>query len=249
MTWKWCLEDDKGNLLKGWQQVKGIWYYLNPNGTMATGWIKDTNGKWYYLNQDGSMKIGWLKYKDKWYYLGSNGAMYFNCTSTIDGKTYTFDANGAWIENAGLVSAAGIDFIKRHEGFRAKKYNDGGGTWTIGYGTINPAAVAKGTITEAEATQYLIAEAGQKAAAIKRNLDAKGVILNQHQFDALVDFSYNLGLGGLLGSSFYTRVCQGIRNATLKDDLVRWSKVGGVVWDGLYRRRVDEFNLFMYGNY
>lgn len=39
--WKWCVEDASGNILKGWYEDKGKWYYLKDNGIMATGWIKD----------------------------------------------------------------------------------------------------------------------------------------------------------------------------------------------------------------
>jgi lysozyme len=249
MAWKWCWETSPAKLTTGWLQLGKVWYYFKANGAMATGWIKDS-GQWYYLNQDGSMRIGWLQDTNKkWYYLGSNGAMYASCTKTINGKTYAFDASGSWIENACLVSAAGIEFIKRHEGFREHAYNDGAGTWTIGYGTVNKAAVALGTITQTQATQFLIEEVSEKAAAIKRNLNGKGVIVKQNEFDVLVDFAYNLGLGALFGSTFYARVCNGIRSTSLKDNLTAWSKAGGKTMPGLYTRRVNEFNLFMYGNY
>lgn len=35
--------------------MDGVWYYLNPDGSMAVGWIMDSPGQWYYLNSDGSM--------------------------------------------------------------------------------------------------------------------------------------------------------------------------------------------------
>jgi glucan-binding YG repeat protein len=39
----------------------------------------------------------WLKAGGNWYYFDSNGAMLASTTRKIDGKTYTFDANGRWI--------------------------------------------------------------------------------------------------------------------------------------------------------
>ena len=39
----------------GWVWDDGVWYYLNPDGSMAVGWIMDSPGQWYYLNSDGSM--------------------------------------------------------------------------------------------------------------------------------------------------------------------------------------------------
>ncbi|HEU6645053.1 TPA: choline-binding protein PcpA, partial [Streptococcus pneumoniae] len=43
----------------GWVKDKGLWYYLNESGSMATGWVKD-KGLWYYLNESGSMATGWV---------------------------------------------------------------------------------------------------------------------------------------------------------------------------------------------
>ena len=39
----------------GWANVNGKWYYLNSDGSMKTGWLKNSDGSWYYLNSDGSM--------------------------------------------------------------------------------------------------------------------------------------------------------------------------------------------------
>lgn len=114
--WKWCVEDDSGNILKGWYQDKGNgnWYYLNDNGTMAIGWIKDKDGRWYYLDSSGVMQTGWLQDKGIWYYLepnstGYKGEMYCNGTYTIDGKSYTFNSSGAWVQN--LVTKAQLQEI------------------------------------------------------------------------------------------------------------------------------------------
>jgi glucan-binding YG repeat protein len=44
--WKWCIEDETtGMLLTGWQQVGESWNYLKPNGTMASGWLKDNSNR------------------------------------------------------------------------------------------------------------------------------------------------------------------------------------------------------------
>ena len=60
---------------------------------MRTGWILD-KGIWYYLNEDGSMAAGkWVLCKDKWYYLTWNGAMAVNAL-TPDG--YAVGSDGAW---------------------------------------------------------------------------------------------------------------------------------------------------------
>jgi len=246
-VWKWCLEDDNKNLLKGWQNVKGKWYYLNSNGTMATGWIKVDN-KWYYLNPNGDMAIGWIKDKNKWYYLGPNGAMYSNCTSIIDGKPYTFGADGAWVQNY-LVSDELVNFVKAFEGFRSTHYRDSAGIDTIGYGSISGWIMSYATVTEAQATQALKEEINEKAKQVKANLDKHGVTLNQNQFDALVSFAYNCGIGALFGSTLYARVLNGVRDSSLKANFTTWSKAGGRTIQGLLNRRIEEYNMFANADY
>lgn len=103
-NWKWCVEGKDGKVVKGWYEDNGIWYFLNDEGIMQTGWIKDKDNRWYYLNKDGAMQLGWLKDKDKWYYLesdstGYKGSMYYNGTFIINGKDHYFDNTGVWIEN------------------------------------------------------------------------------------------------------------------------------------------------------
>lgn len=69
----------------------GKWYYLLPNGAMATGWILVSN-KWYYFEKDGAMKTGWVKYKDVWYFLDyQQGAMVSNAfVKSADGKGWYY---------------------------------------------------------------------------------------------------------------------------------------------------------------
>lgn len=62
---------------------------------MITDWVFD-NGIWYFMNPDGSMAVSrWVLWGDQWYYLGWNGAMAVN-TVTPDG--YVVNRNGAWVE-------------------------------------------------------------------------------------------------------------------------------------------------------
>ena len=43
----------------GWRVIDGKWYYLDPNGIMLTGWLKDdSSGDWYYLSPNGDMVSG-----------------------------------------------------------------------------------------------------------------------------------------------------------------------------------------------
>lgn len=92
-----------GKWLELSQNGQKHWYYFNPSGYLATGWILD-GGIWYYLNPtadaaQGQMSVGWQLINGVWYYLNPNpgqkplGAMYCN-EMTPDG--YFVDATGAW---------------------------------------------------------------------------------------------------------------------------------------------------------
>jgi lysozyme len=78
------------------------------------------------------------------------------------------------------------------------------------------------------------------------------VPLNQHQFDALVSFTYNVGpgdptkpkSGGLANSTLLKVLNQG-KYAAVPGQLMRWNKGGGRVLSGLTRRRKAEGALFM----
>lgn len=96
----WYYLDNSGKMVKSiWIKYKNKWYYLKDNGVMAESEWVYYKKVWYYLKESGAMADKeWIKWKGGWYYLKSGGAMATG-TLTIDGKTYSFDANGKWIEN------------------------------------------------------------------------------------------------------------------------------------------------------
>ncbi|NFO86432.1 cell wall-binding protein [Clostridium botulinum] len=255
-NWKWCVENQDGTITKGWYQDGDNWYYLNDEGIMQIGWVKDKDGRWYYLDESGAMKTGWIKYKDKRYYLepnstGYKGEMYGNRTAIIDRKEYKFDFTGEWIENS-LVSSKGIGFIKSWEGFYPNKYYDCVGVLTQGYGmTGKEIENLPDKISEYEATKLLKEWISKKyAPVIKKDLESKNVDLKQHEFDALVSFAYNCGTVGLLGSTLYRNVCSGIRDKdTITSNFQAWSNGGGKRIEGLYRRRTKEADMFLNADY
>lgn len=265
--WCWSLVGDNNVLLTGWQKVGDYWYYMYSNGQMACDeWIQ-LNNLWYKINDKGQMLTGW--YQDtstnKWYYLEPNstgngkGSMYKSCTSTIDGKDYTFNDDGSMVEtNTSLVSDDCLSFVKGYEKFYSYKYDDNTGTLTQGYGaTGNEIANWGDTITEAEASDELqIVINANYATPIKADLDAKGVTLTQSQFDSFTSCAYNIGVSSLLGSSIYKYVVNGGRDADIiMTDFLMWDKCYNEdtkqieVSQGLYNRRVAEANIFNNGVY
>lgn len=248
--WFWCLKDiDTNSLLTGWQQINNEWYYINSDYTMATGWIQ-IDGKWFYLDpNDGCILKGWIQNKDSWYYLSDDGSMLCNCSRVIDGKGYSFDSDGVMSES--LVSDALINFIKSFEGFSATPYLDEVGVKTLGYGMTGEEIQGIESVTEQQAAEMLKDWINRKyAPVIKQDLDSKGIVLNQNQFDALVSFAYNCGTDGLLGSTLYKNICNGVRDcATIITNFTAWSNAGGKRLEGLYRRRVKETNIFLNADY
>lgn len=140
------------------------------------------------------------------------------------------------------TSNAGLDLIKRFEGFSAKAYPDPAHGWkvpTIGYGTT--AGVKPGDTITKEAAEELLREDVERFE--QQVLRLVKVPLTQGQLDALVSFTYNLGAANLSNSTLLR-----LLNAGLYDDAAlqfsRWNKAGGQVLAGLTRRRADERALF-----
>ena len=73
-------------------------------------------------------------------------------------------------------------------------------------------------------------------------------MLTQYQFDALVSFVFNVGVGAFGGSTLLRRLNQGDYNA-VPAELMRWVNSGGTPLPGLVRRRRAEGVLFSRGAY
>lgn len=145
-----------------------------------------------------------------------------------------------------LVSKQCVDFVKSFEGFSATPYDDGTGVMTIGYGLIGDEIKGRTYISEPEAAAELEDLLNTKyAQPIKNDLDSKGITLTQNQFDALVSMAYNVGTSGVLGSTLYRDICNGVEDKiTIIRDFEMWCKAGGKTVAGLLRRRKEEANMF-----
>lgn len=147
------------------------------------------------------------------------------------------------------ISQNGINLIKSFEGLRLKAYDDGVGVITIGYGTTrypNGHKVQLGdTCTEKEAEQYLANDLAKFEKAVN---EAIKVPVNQNQYDALVSFTYNVGIGAFTKSTALRLLNAGDYTGCAKA-LLSWNKgtVNGklVELKGLTRRRNAEKDLFL----
>ena len=134
--------------------------------------------------------------------------------------------------------------IKQFEGKVNEAYGDpltGAEPWTIGYGHTGPDVHPDMTITKAQAEAHLrddvrFAEIGVKTYAT--------VPLTQGQFDALVDFAYNCGIGAMRDSTMLRRLNSKDYEGAA-DALLMWNQAGGRVLAGLTKRREAEKEMFL----
>jgi lysozyme len=145
------------------------------------------------------------------------------------------------------ISQAGLQFITNFEGFRSRPYKDTGGLWTIGYGT---------QISKEEASAYATGIAVPQALQfVHSSLNsiypqlAKCPLngLFQNQWDALLDFIYNIGFEAFQNSTVYKKITT--RDGDLSSWLLWCKDAVGQIDEGLLRRRRAELKLFIYGLY
>lgn len=140
------------------------------------------------------------------------------------------------------LSAAGLDFIKSHEGFSAVPYNDGFGFWTIGYGHRIKTGESFTRISQAEALQLLAADTAWAQSAVKRLVR---VPLTQSMFDALVSLVFNWGEGNFSRSSHLQKLNAGDYYGAADRISQHPITSAGQVAPGLVRRRREESQMFL----
>ena len=142
------------------------------------------------------------------------------------------------------TSNEGIELIKRHEALRLHAYKDAVGVWTIGYGHTSTAKQGM-VITEAEAEKLLIQDLRVAEDEINRHL----LPLKQHQFDSLASFVFNVGVGSFRRSTLLKRLKMDVNHHDIPNQFNRWVYGGGKILPGLVRRRKEEANLYINGDY
>lgn len=133
------------------------------------------------------------------------------------------------------LSSQGLELLKKFEGLRLVAYWDVNG-YSIGYGH-HGADVSEGMkITQKEAEAFL----KKDVAKFEKAVNALKYDFNQNQFDALVDFAYNCGVGNLKKlTADNTRTINEISGK-----IPAYCKANGVALAGLVNRRRAEKKLF-----
>lgn len=159
---------------------------------------------------------------------------------------------GDW-EN-GIISASCLRFLKGMEGFAPNPYQDVSGYWTISYGItlhgepdIYNDLVAQAPISEQVGAimTYELKNKNYGKPIVDRCKELG--ITNQNQFDALVSLGYNCGIGVILGDNTLTNA---IKSNPNDENVIRpifekfYITSGGVEYEGLKLRRIQECNMY-----
>jgi lysozyme len=155
------------------------------------------------------------------------------------------------------VSPKAIGMIKHHEGVRQKPYRCPARLWTIGVGHVlypeqgklkiddrdgfplRPEDDRKFSMDEVDA--ILAADLQRFERGVERFVS---VALTQGEFDALVSFSFNVGLGTLQRSTLRAKLNRNDKDGAA-DELLKYCLAGGKILKGLQNRRIDERAMFL----
>jgi len=138
------------------------------------------------------------------------------------------------------ISEKGLQLVKNFEGCRLTAYFDAVGVLTIGWGHTGVDVTPGKTITQEQAEEMLLSDLGR----FERGVETAVVVgITQGQFDALVSFAYNLGLGALRESTLLRKLNMGDYIGAA-DEFGKWVHAGSQVLPGLVRRRAAEAALF-----
>jgi lysozyme len=157
-----------------------------------------------------------------------------------------------------MISPKALKMIKHHEGVRIKPYRCPARLWTIGVGHVIDPGHAK---VPFEQRSYLEIPDGWNRTLTMEEVDAilakdlerfeRGVLRycpsagsRQSWLDALVSFSFNLGLGTLQRSTLRQKHNRGDYQGAA-DEFLKYTKAGGKVLKGLENRRKDERALYL----
>ena len=147
---------------------------------------------------------------------------------------------GAHLAEPTRTSQDGIDLIKSFEGLELTSYYCSSNVLTIGYGHTN--SVYEGQIiTEQEAEEFLRTDLIWFEQEVARLID---VSLTQHEFDAIVSFTFNTGSGALSDSTFRRRINSGEnKDQCFREEFPKWVNGPNGPLPGLVRRRNAEIEL------
>ena len=158
------------------------------------------------------------------------------------------------------VSPAALKMVKHHEGVRVKPYRCPALLWTVGVGHVIDPNHIKVPFDERRSLSIpdgwdRVLSMDEVDAILAQDLNRfeRGVarlcpaaLNSQGVFDALVSFSFNVGLGNLQRSGLRMKTNRGeFQDAA--EEFMKWTKAAGRVLPGLVKRRQDERAMYLSG--
>lgn len=144
-----------------------------------------------------------------------------------------------------------IKLVQSFEGCAKKQANgtfnaypdpgSGGDPWTIGWGTTGPDIKPGLNWTQQQCDDRFTQDLNKFAQNVAQAIG--GAATTQPQFDAMVSFAYNVGIGNLTKSTLL-RLHKAGDYAETANEFAKWNKAGGKVMAGLTRRRAAEAALY-----
>jgi lysozyme len=140
-----------------------------------------------------------------------------------------------------------ITLIKQREGCRLQVYQDEKGLWTIGWGHLckpgdpyHPYGPVR-VITQQEADNLLARDIEPAEDVV---FELVGVPLNDREFTALVSLVFNIGRSQFSTSTLLKKLNDGDREGAA-EEFLKWNHEGGLVSNGLTKRRKIEKDIFL----
>lgn len=137
------------------------------------------------------------------------------------------------------ASVDAYELIKQFEGLRLEAYLCPAGIWTIGYGHTSDVS-PNSFITIQEADEYL----HRDVASVEMQLNKLNLSLCQCQWDAIVSFVFNVGIGNFKASTLLAKIRINPDDNSIMDEFLRWVYANGKVMRGLQKRRLAEMKLY-----
>jgi lysozyme len=134
--------------------------------------------------------------------------------------------------------------LKEYEGLRLESYKCAGGKWTIGYGHTK--GVKKGQKIDKETANKLLQEDVEYFEKFLAK-EPYAEDITQSQWDALVSFIFNLGIGNFEGSTLRKKILRDIDDPTIPNEFRRWVYSKSKVLPGLVKRREWEAQMYEWG--
>jgi lysozyme len=137
------------------------------------------------------------------------------------------------------VSDICFEKIQEFEGLRLTAYKCPASVWTIGFGHTKGVKMGQ-TITKSQAETLLRGD----LLPCEEYVRGLNLELTQGQFDALVDFCFNLGTAALQRSTLLQKIRTKADEQTIRGEFAKWVNAGGVRLQGLVKRRAWEADRF-----